>query len=349
MKHGSLFSGIGGFDLAAQWMAWDNVFHVEKEPFPRQVLKYYWPKAHSYKDIKKTDFTKYKHAIDILSGGFPCQPFSNAGKRLGTEDDRNLWPEMFRAVRETSPSYVVAENVPGLLNWGEGVVFQQIYTDLENEGYEVQSLLLPASGIGAPHRRYRLWIVAYSNHNRCRIGESEQIEESKCKGTPDTGQSCKNATTTNAKSKYDSIAEREKKKRQRRKFRDSTKSDFTANSNSSRRQKQHIRKEPSREGFFTRIRNSGAASDTVSLGQWREANRKGKAKQFDQNSTESFWNNFPTESPICGRNDGLSSKLDGITLSKFRRESIKAFGNAIVPQLAYQIFKSIQETENEYI
>ena len=118
MKHGSLFSGIGGFDLAAQWMGWENVFHCEWNPFGQKILKHYWPKAESFNDITKSDFTKYANTIDILTGGFPCQPYSSAGQRKGKEDERHLWPHMLRAIQEISPRYIVGENVRGLLNWG---------------------------------------------------------------------------------------------------------------------------------------------------------------------------------------------------------------------------------------
>ena len=117
MKHGSLFSGIGGFDLAAQWMGWENVFHCEWNPFGQRVLKHYWPNADSHHDITKTNFEQYANRIDILTGGFPCQPYSSAGKRKGKEDERHLWPEMLRTIREVAPRYVVGENVLGLTNW----------------------------------------------------------------------------------------------------------------------------------------------------------------------------------------------------------------------------------------
>ena len=122
MKHGSLFSGIGGFDLAAQSVGWENVFHCELNPFGQKILKYYWPKAISYADIKETDFTIHRGTIDIITGGFPCQPYSAAGKRLGKEDDRHLWPEMLRAIREIQPTWIVGENVRGLTNWNGGMV-----------------------------------------------------------------------------------------------------------------------------------------------------------------------------------------------------------------------------------
>src|SRR5688572_21332341 len=166
MTHGSLFSGIGGFDLAAEWMGWENVFHCEWNEFGQKILKYYWPHAKSYGDITKTDFTEWRGKVDIVSGGFPCQPYSTAGKRKGKEDDRHLWPEMLRAIREIQPNWIVGENVSGLLNWQRGLVLDEIKADLENSGFEIfPSLVLPACGKNAPHRRDRLWIVAYSQSN----------------------------------------------------------------------------------------------------------------------------------------------------------------------------------------
>jgi len=119
MTHGSLFSGIGGFDLAAEWMGWENKFHCEWNEFGQKVLHHYWPNAEQFTDIKKSNFTKYANRIDILTGGFPCQPYSSAGKRLGKEDDRHLWPEMLRAIKEIQPRWIVGENVYGLVNWIE--------------------------------------------------------------------------------------------------------------------------------------------------------------------------------------------------------------------------------------
>lgn len=115
MTHASLFSGIGGAELAASWMGWDNVFHCEIQEFPRKVLEYWFPNSISYEDITKTDFSEWRGKIDVLTGGFPCQPFSLAGKRLGAEDDRYLWDEMLRAIRQIQPAWVVGENVNGIL------------------------------------------------------------------------------------------------------------------------------------------------------------------------------------------------------------------------------------------
>jgi DNA-cytosine methyltransferase len=174
MKHGSLFSGIGGFDLAAHWMGWENAFHCEWMEFPRKVLDYYFPEADSHVDICKTDFKKYEGNVDIITGGFPCQPFSMAGKRKGSEDERYLWHEMLRTIQEVKPKYVIAENVLGLTNIEDGLVFEQVWSDLEVAGYEVQPFVLPAASKGAPHQRDRIWIIAYRSGLRFNPGRSEQ-------------------------------------------------------------------------------------------------------------------------------------------------------------------------------
>ena len=176
MTHGSLFSGIGGFDLAAEWMGWQNIFHCEIGEFPRKILKHHFSNSICYEDIKKTDFTKHRGEIDIISGGFPCQPYSNAGKRRGKEDDRHLWPEMLRVIREVQPRFVVGENVSGLLTWNNGMVFHEIITDLENEGYETQAFLIPACATNAPHRRDRIWFVAYSLNCGYSAGRGKETE-----------------------------------------------------------------------------------------------------------------------------------------------------------------------------
>lgn len=182
--HASLFSGIGAAEIAADWMGWQNAFHCEIQEFPRRVLEYWYPNATSYEDITKTDFTQWRGKIDILTAGFPCQPFSCAGQRRGADDDRYLWPEALRAVCEILPSWFVGENVAGLLSMvqpGEeakvgrtDALFEEDYIyrkeqrftldeiceGLERAGYAVQPFVVPACAVGAPHRRDRLWIVA---------------------------------------------------------------------------------------------------------------------------------------------------------------------------------------------
>jgi len=288
MTHGSLFSGIGGFDLAAQWMGWENVFHCEWNEFGKRVLSYYWPNAISYHDITETDFNIHRGQVDILTGGFPCQPYSAAGKRLGKADDRHLWPEMLRAIREIQPRWIVGENVRGLTNWNGGLVFDEVQADLETAGYEVTPFLLPACAVNAPHRRGRIWFVAYREDGNALYEKSQGR-----KGGRDQG------------------IRREK---MRSEFKHIGIQSITPNPNSAGRQKQ------------------------------RNATERGKAR-FIVGHNRKNWANFPTQSPICGRNDGIPAGLDGIAFPKWRNESIRAYGNAVVPQVVYQIFKAIQQYE----
>jgi site-specific DNA-cytosine methylase len=120
MTHASLFSGIGGFDLAAEWAGWENKFHCEWNPFGQKVLAYHFPNSKSYNDITKTDFSIHAGEIDVLTGGFPCQPYSMSGKRLGKADERHLFPHMLRCIKEVKPKWVIGENVRGLVSWGGG-------------------------------------------------------------------------------------------------------------------------------------------------------------------------------------------------------------------------------------
>jgi DNA (cytosine-5)-methyltransferase 1 len=177
MRHGSLFSGIGGFDLASEWMGWENVFHCEWNEFGQKVLKYYWPKAITYNDITKTDFTIHRGEIDIITGGFPCQPFSIAGKRKGESDERFLWFEMLRAIQQIKPQWVVAENVTNITTMENGSTFEKICSSLENEGYEVQSYIIPAGAVGAWHKRNRIWILAYNSSLRIQRNNKKQIQK----------------------------------------------------------------------------------------------------------------------------------------------------------------------------
>lgn len=162
MRHGSLFSGIGGFDLAAEWMGWENVFQVEKDSFCQKVLAKNFPGTARYGEIKEFNGTKYRGAVDVLSGGFPCQPFSIAGKTQGKEDPRYLWPEMLRVIQEIDAPVVVGENVAGI----KALALHQILNDLENTGYWPEVYNIPARALNADHERERVWIIAYSKCER---------------------------------------------------------------------------------------------------------------------------------------------------------------------------------------
>jgi len=303
LTHGSLFSGIGGFDLAAEWMGWRNLFHCETDGFCNHVLNFYWPEAEPIKNIIGYEWKKWKGKIDVLSGGFPCQPFSNAGKRHGKADPRHLWPYMLDAIRQICPRWVVGENVRGLISWNEGLVFDEVQADLEAAGYEVFPVLLPAAGIGAPHQRERIWFIAHTN------SDGDQFEKRTGNGQ-EMGLSPGNEQediTTGKSGRTDHSSD------QRRNI----KEHGLADSDSSERL----------QGRMYKKRSPKAKRFAGQLHPWL---------------LRDPWQDFPAQSPVCNGDDGLPGSLDGIAFSKWRRESLKAGGNAIVPQMALHLFKAIE-------
>ena len=370
MRHGSLFSGIGGFDLAAKWMGWENVFHCEINEFGRKVLHYHFPNSISYEDITKTDFTIHRGHIDVLSGGFPCQPFSSAGSRRGTEDTRHLWPQMLRAIKEIAPSWIVGENVYGLVNWSNGMVFHEIQADLEAQGYEVFPILCPAVSVNAPHVRQRIFFIAHSRKLR--------LEFSEASGTMGKGQAeicgerseltLQSSPTSEAWTPSDS--ELNSKRPDNRADGEETGAirgneesnvlgtlcgdGITSNSNDTRTEfgmrSEREWKESDGIGGLAQSElgqtgRDGITSDSNGRRQSGQEYRKETSGWSAKKSVPDDWRNFPTISPICVRNDGVSYGLDSITFPKWRNESIKAAGNAVVPQLVLQFFKTIAEYE----
>ena len=330
MTHGSLFSGIGGFDLAAEWMGWENKFHCEWNPFGQKVLHHYWPEAEQFTDITKSNFKKYANQIDILTGGFPCQPYSQAGKRKGKEDERHLWPKMLRAIREIQPSWVVGENVFGLINWSEGLVFHEVQTDLEAEGYEVWPYVLPAAAVNAPHRRDRVWFVAYSNSFSNRRKSEQQSDSYK------QGWSSKTNQTIRNKGEQQPLCNIASER-------------ITSHSNSNGLNKCNSNDEiKSGKGRINAQCNSeqmgeqtNTNTESFRLSTEMAIGKLDRKVRFEFGSEPRTWDSFPSVSPICNGDDGISNRLNSITFPKWRNESIKAGGNAIVPQVVYQIFKSI--------
>ena len=205
MTHASVFSGIGGPEVAAVMLGWENLFHCEINPFGRAVLDYWFPNSKSYEDITTTDFSEWRGRVNVLTGGFPCQPFSYAGQRRGAQDDRYLWPYMFRCIDQVKPDWVVAENVAGILTMveqgevsevassadlfdslndirgyrmRETFTLQRICDDLESHGYSVQPVLIPACAVGAPHRRDRVFIIGHRNAtDTCSCGQSASEQQ----------------------------------------------------------------------------------------------------------------------------------------------------------------------------
>lgn len=323
MTHGSLFSGVGGFDLAAEWAGFENLFHCEWNPFCRQVLKHHFPNSESYEDITKTDFTKWRGKVDILTGGFPCQPFSVAGSRKGAEDDRYLWPQMLRAIEEIRPDWVIGENVAGILSMvlpGEEIevggytdvtgesfketeerqlyVVERICQDFERIGYTVQPVVIPACAVGAPHQRDRVWFIANAN------GKREFHAD---------------ASDTNSEKLETRVGNRRQKDHQEIK----TRMDIGTE----------------RHGLLQYASHPDKLNGKLSGLCAGEISNQQEAEIFGNIPD---WHNFPTQPPVCNRDDGVSFGLAGISFPKWRQEAIKSLGNAIVPQVAYEIFKAIK-------
>lgn len=319
MTHASLFSGIGAAELAARMMGWRNLFHCEIDGFCRRILQYHFPEQISYDDIRKTDFTPWRGLVDVLSGGFPCQPFSYAGRRKGAADDRYLWPEFARAISEIRPAWVVGENVAGILSmvqpgettrmevsrnlFGEEVcllesrsrfVSETICLDLEGMGYSVRAFVIPACAVGAPHRRDRVFFVAHRDGDRCGNREGEQEPLSRSEAETDNRSSC---------------GER-----------------------SARHAQEQQRPEP---------RPLQPESRGPEAGQPGGAARQEHTDRYPQDR----WKDFPSAQPAVRRgDDGLPFDVDRLAIPypQWRRQSVKAYGNAIVPQVILEIFRAIE-------
>ena len=346
MNHGSLFSGIGGFDLAAEWMGWDNKFHCDINPFSRKLCSFYWPKAESYDNIKTTDFTIWRGKIDVLSGGFPCQPFSHAGKRMGKEGERHLWPQMLRAIREIRPKYVVGENVRGILSWSDGLVLEEVYADLEGEGYEIQTIVLPASGINAPHRRDRVWIIAKdTSSDGCLLGGTIK-EGTGIRELWNTSTRGSNRLHIQEGNNTDTTSIGLHRQEHEQKLGSTRWSKFQFGKSKIKGSTAHSER--------LRLELGQDATDIHSLSPQTQGERGQSAVNItpddnvhsEQGGPSEIWDSFPIKSPLCWGDDGLPTELDGLALPKWRKESIMGYGNAIVPQIAYRIFATIDEIEN---
>lgn len=320
ITHYDLFAGIGGFSLALEEVFYEakiNHIFCEWEHFPSAVLKKHWPNGIFYGDIadlvadtertglhkpeksrgsqegeterrlpqhERLDITSAgirggarsdkNETLTILTGGFPCQPFSHAGRRKGTADDRYQWPNMFRIIQNVKPDWVIAENVRGLVTWNDGMVLEQVCTDLESEGYEVQPFIIPACAVNAPHRRDRLWIIAHRTDSRTKGLRERKVD-----------------------------------------------SDDAANAG--------------------RIGRKQRSSEDI-----QPESKKPERHNSYYAGWERDWREVATSTCNARMDDGLPREVDGVSYSfaKWRNGSIKAYGNAIVPQVVMEIFRAIKMT-----
>ena len=441
MTHASLFSGIGGAEIAAAWLGWENLFHCDINEFGRKVLGYWFPQSREYNDIKTTDFTEWRGRVDVLTAGFPCQPFSMAGKRRGADDDRYLWPETLRAINEIRPAWFVGENVFGIASMvlpGEEVdmgrtddlfeeshlyrkeqqyVLDRICQDIEDAGYTVQPVVIPACAVGAPHRRDRVWFVArredvgHDAEDTDRHGRGDRVSEARAEelgqrvsGAGDSGRlRCDFADPDSdgfhrGDGKDEVIADER---------RVDALGDACEGGPHSSPHTACGECPPLQEGFGAA---DGRGRDLLLQGgRGDEAERAGglagvpradaesrgaglqeegselpaagssggvpqAAQQPDSRRVEADeqrpgadargglrgdapgerqiprfqgWEGFPAQSPVCRGDDGLPFGVADLSIpfGRWRREAIKALGNAWVPEVAYEIFRMIQKVE----
>ena len=321
-----LFSGIGGFSLGMEaTKRIKTIGFVEKDKFCQKVLQKNFKNIPIEEDIRNVKGSYY--AADIVSGGFPCQPFSVAGKRRGQDDDRYLWDETIRVVAETKPKWFVGENVEGIININNGLVLRQVQTDLEKEGFQVQCLVIPASGIGAWHQRKRVWIIANSN-SRFSIGEGKEIQ---ARGNT-IDSSSKDVSNSNSRLRRGRRTEQESRANEIWRF-------YTPKEEQT---KQYIRSKAVRCDALPRE----DVQDTNSIGlqghslQSDNLQKKDKSRKIFNSSFKKQQTWWQTQSKLCGVPHGISYELD-----KDRSNRIKALGNSIVPQIAYEIGKAIVDAE----
>lgn len=267
ITHLSLFSGIGGLDLAAEWAGIKTVGQCEWAEYPAKVLEKHWPDIPRWKDIKTLTGESFyertgRRTVDIISGGFPCQPFSVAGKQRGKEDDRYLWPEMVRVIKELRPTWVIGENVAGIIR----MALPDILSELEACGYRTRAFLIPACAVGARHRRYRVAIVGW-NPDCGNEGEERWMEKRK---NHESAEICSNVAYTG----YDVLSgwEHETKGSKGPACHEpasccgSRRTEAVANANSPRRTEQRISEEPDKEEVFSGRNDEGDVCNPAGQG-----------------------------------------------------------------------------------
>ena len=414
-------------------MGWRNLFHCEINPFGRKVLEYWYPNSTSYEDITKTVFSEWRGRVDVLTAGFPCQPFSVAGQRKGADDDRYLWPQVVRAIHEIKPAWVVGENVAGILTmvqpgeeaevgsgaslFGESdrkrVLLRQEYVietvcrDLEREGYEVRPFVIPACAVGAPHRRDRVWFVAHRDGAGFQETRPEQQAARSARGR--SGRASANANIDRLRERaYQQVYVTERQRAsydcacgedgiasipgsQRRDNRGDNRGERYICDNRERNVEESEQKRNEwehwacedgetiadaqccgRREVYDKVQsqqpdgeitysdgNEQLAPDTDGFQREclprkakaeRRENDNGRFEEYSGNDWATLpadrWRDFPTQSPVCSRDDGFPIPMDGITFSKWRQEAIKAYGNAWCVPVAYEIFRAIQQVED---
>ena len=339
-----LFSGIGGFSLGLESTGFfETIGFVEKDKFCHEVLKKNFPNITIESEVRNVKGDRY--AADIITGGFPCQPFSVAGKRRGTDDDRYLWDETIRIIRECKPRWFIGENVEGIINIQEGMVLRQVQDDLEKEGFKVQCLVIPASSIGAWHQRKRVWIIAHSDSNRNRNeistsnGEEKEIQREYREKDNTSGKSIGAITNDDVSNSNSGMRGRwgaeqssgaNKEWRFYSKEEEQTQLDIWSKT---------FGCDAVSEQTLSNSNSEGSQGHGVSTNMETMQISEEHTTKTDTEEQQTWWQ---TQSRICGVPNGVSFELD-----KDRKDRIKSLGNSIVPLIARQLGLAIMKAEQD--
>tara|TARA_Y100000592_G_scaffold91483_1_gene151715 strand:- start:17 stop:1171 length:1155 start_codon:yes stop_codon:yes gene_type:complete len=383
MKILDLFSGIGGFSYAAERLVggFETVAFCEQDEFCKKILNKHWPTIPIINDVKELadNANEFRGIVDIVCGGFPCQPVSVAGLQRADQDDRYLWEEMFRVIQGCQPKFVIAENVTGLINIKGGVLFESVQADLESEGYSVQSIVLPAASKNAPHRRDRIWIIGrlntHTNSNSESNDSNYEYERQRKLGSFSHSEH-NGLSSTKVRGKHEENgrgASQGQKKTEQSEGTSKRKGNVTM---------AHTRRKHGVKGNATELdeKQTEWASRTVyaeSSGERQSDatdtdSQRGRGRQTKGQDAENVrqspkhqrtdgerMETGQSQSSLCGVDDGISTRLDGFegwevepediprvaTGIKNRTERLKSLGNSIVPQVVAEIFRAIKETE----
>ena len=334
MKHLDLFSGIGGFSLGLEATGgFKTVAFCEIEEYPRKVLRKHWPNVKQYKDIRKLTYEKLKadgiDSIDIITGGYPCQPFSNAGKKQGEKDPRHLWPEMFRIIKECRPTWVIGENVSGHIKLG----LDSVLSDLESQGYGTRTFSVSASSVGANHKRERVWIVAHAKRDDDKHalkgvnGEEKEIPREHRKEDGESGEPGGTGSVRETDPQHVEDAGRALRPRSVVKG---------ENENETEKENANFAQ---RSGEASGSHVADAFKRNVEAGrERRRAIREGHQEEgFPGDAAgrgENPWEGWWTVEPEVGRMDhGIPRRVD----------RLKCLGNSLIPMIPYLIGRSIME------
>ena len=353
MNHISLFTGIGGIDLASEWAGFNTILQVENDPYCLKVLEKHWPNVERCTDIRSLNGRKYRGTIDLVSGGFPCQPYSGAGKRKAFSDDRDLWPEMFRIVQEVRPTWVLGENVANFINLG----LDRTLSNLESENYEVQCFNIPAVAIGAWHKRARVFIVAYSESNKeeCTLRATESIDATGDSRLESTGCGDRLEKGRTGQAMADSASERLQGK-----FRSQSKGDGKRLANSSKamadsdnsgnrppeyeadRNRKKDDQGRQRQPQPKSSRSSEVMADSFgNRGSRRTSNRE-NASHVRQSPEDKGY--YPGRMETWDTEPNVGRVAHGV---RNRVHRLRALGNAVVPQQVFPILEAIAKIHKE--